>query len=386
MRERAAVIHALRHWRPYLVAREFLLRTDHRPNLKLAQGGGNVYDTLTDEIQQFQPFTMEYLPGKKMFVYALSGKPPPTSVNTVTDNPLPKFPSDQDLAKIQQQDPILGPALALHKKLPIKSNPEAEALTNITLVHNGVLCRQSISGLQALVPVRLRQLLIYLAHDMAGHYSAEYVTNKLSGWFWPKMSTDIINYCTSCDICSQTKAARPETCMPLQEFPPALRLGDRLHIDLLSMPRSASGKVGICTAVDAATGFIFATAIENKTSQGVINILCDLIIPYFGCPKVLVTDLGTENINSEVKTLCSRFNINHITASVGHAQGNGMVERRQNMIISFLRKSTGNIADQNNWDHKLNTLASVLNSTTSASRHQSPYFLTFLQHPRFPYN
>ena len=75
MRERAAVIHALRHWRPYLVGREFLLRTDHRPNLKLAQGGGNVYDTLTDEIQQFQPFTMEYLPGKKMFVDALSRKP-----------------------------------------------------------------------------------------------------------------------------------------------------------------------------------------------------------------------------------------------------------------------------------------------------------------------
>ena len=137
MRERAAVIHALRHWRPYLVGREFLLRTDHRPNLKLAQGGGNVYDTPTDEIQQFQPFTMEYLPGKKMFVDALSRKPPPNSVNTVTDNPLPKFPSDQDLAKIQQQDPILGPALALHRKLPIKSNPEAEALTKITFPMGG---------------------------------------------------------------------------------------------------------------------------------------------------------------------------------------------------------------------------------------------------------
>ena len=44
------------------------------------------------------------------------------------------------------------------------------------------------------------------------------------------------------------------------------------------------------------------------------------------------------------------------------------------------------MADQNNWDLKLNTLVSVLNSTTSASRQQSPYFLTFLQHPRFPYN
>ena len=167
MRERAAVIHALRHWRPYLVGREFLLRTDHRPNLKLAQGGGNVYDTLTDEIQQFQPFTMEYLPGKKMFVDALSRKPPPTPIHAVSENPLPKFPSDYDLAKIQQQDPTLGPALALHKNVTIKGNKEAEALHKITLVHNVVLCRQGKSGLQALVPVRLRQLLIYLAHDLS---------------------------------------------------------------------------------------------------------------------------------------------------------------------------------------------------------------------------
>ena len=71
---------------------------------------------------------------------------------------------------------------------------------------------------------------------------------------------------------------------------------------------------------------------------------------------------------------------------MGHAQFNGMVERRQNMIISFLRKNTNTVADQNAWDDKLPTLISILNSTTSASRKQSPFFLTFLQHPRFPYS
>ena len=71
---------------------------------------------------------------------------------------------------------------------------------------------------------------------------------------------------------------------------------------------------------------------------------------------------------------------------MGHAQSNSMVERRQNMIISFLRKNTNMVADQNAWDDKLPTLISILNSTTSASRKQSPFFLTFLQHPHFPYS
>ena len=69
---------------------------------------------------------------------------------------------------------------------------------------------------------------------------------------------------------------------------------------------------------------------------------------------------------------------------MGHAQSNGMVERRQNTIISFLRKNTNTVADQNSWDDKLPTLITI--STTSASRKQSPFFLTFLQHPRFPYS
>ena len=38
IRERAALLHALRHWQPYLIGQEFTLRTDHNPNLALANG------------------------------------------------------------------------------------------------------------------------------------------------------------------------------------------------------------------------------------------------------------------------------------------------------------------------------------------------------------
>ena len=72
IRERAALLHALRHWQPYLIGKEFTLRTDHNPNLALAKGKMKSYDTLTDEILQFMPFQMEFLNGNKMFVDALS--------------------------------------------------------------------------------------------------------------------------------------------------------------------------------------------------------------------------------------------------------------------------------------------------------------------------
>ena len=65
LRER---VFALRHFNPYLVGKEFVLRTDHKPNLAIIKGKTNVYDTLTDEINKimsYLPFRMEYLNGKK---------------------------------------------------------------------------------------------------------------------------------------------------------------------------------------------------------------------------------------------------------------------------------------------------------------------------------
>ena len=85
MRERAAPIYSLRHWKPYLIGKEFVLRTDQKPNVAIADSKTKLYDTLSDEIMQFQPFRMEYQRGDKMFADALS-RPPP-AVNCIS---LPK--------------------------------------------------------------------------------------------------------------------------------------------------------------------------------------------------------------------------------------------------------------------------------------------------------
>lgn len=72
MRERAALLHALNQWQPYLIVKEFIFRMDHNPNLALAKGKIKSYDTLTDKILQFMSFKMEFMNGNSMFVDALS--------------------------------------------------------------------------------------------------------------------------------------------------------------------------------------------------------------------------------------------------------------------------------------------------------------------------
>ena len=162
-------------------------------------------------------------------------------------------------------------------------------------------------------------------------------------------------------------------------------MGDRIHVDLLDMPRSNQGHVAICTLVDAATGFIITNPVFDKTSAGVVDTLVNKFIPYFGCPKYLVTDQGKENVNSEIATLCKRYKIDHIKSSVGYPQSNGMVERRQQIILSFLRKATQSFSEQGNWNSLLSDFQLVANSTISKSRKFSPFFLTFFRTGNYPF-
>ena len=70
------------------------------------------------------------------------------------------------------------------------------------------------------------------------------------------MSVDTYNDCKSCHDCAKIKAPHSYTRMPLQAMSPTThKFGDRLHIDMLSMPTFVEGHVTILTAVDAATGF-----------------------------------------------------------------------------------------------------------------------------------
>ena len=306
-RERAALIYALRHWKPYLIGREFVLRTDHKPNVAIADSKSKIYDTLSDEIMQFQPFRMEYLRGDRMFADALS-RPP--AINCIS---LP------DIALAQRSDPYLK---SLRAGRPC---PDNLLFYNKAYFHtDGTL----------FVPTSVRKLVLQACHDKAGHFGPELTIKTVrNSFYWPGLYSDTTNYVTSCDICQSANPARPRTRLPLASLQPkAVAFGDRFHLDLVDMPKSASGHVAICTIVDAATGFVIVHPCLDKTHHGVIEALRTKVFPNFGCPQVLVTDKGKENVNHEVNLFLDNHRIKHVKSSTGHPQSNGMVERRQQMI------------------------------------------------------
>ena len=83
--------------------------------------------------------------------------------------------------------------------------------------------------------------------------------------------------------------------------------------------------------------------------------------------------------------LLKYFLIEHRFSSRAHPQSNGMVERRQRMLLNFARLYSDTFSNQNLWHLRLPMCQLLLNSTKSVSRNFTPFFLTYFRHARLPY-
>jgi hypothetical protein len=70
--EAAGLVWCFRAFRPYLIGAPFRARTDHKPLLQLNRVQGQTLSRLYAELEEFLPYTLEYLPGPKMPADGLS--------------------------------------------------------------------------------------------------------------------------------------------------------------------------------------------------------------------------------------------------------------------------------------------------------------------------
>jgi hypothetical protein len=69
--EAFGILWCCRHFKPYLVAKEFTIRTDHKPLLCL-NTNKNALNQIQAQLDEFLPYKLEYLQGDKMPADGLS--------------------------------------------------------------------------------------------------------------------------------------------------------------------------------------------------------------------------------------------------------------------------------------------------------------------------
>ena len=104
-------------------------------------------------------------------------------------------------------------------------------------------------------------------------------------------------------------------------------------------------------------------------------MIIEQIYPRFGCPLLIVSDKGTENVNKVIKETLAKLKIDHVLTSVYHPQSNAKVERFHRTLHDVLAKRVAD--DQQTWDLFLNQALAAIRFNISESSKFSPFFLLY---------
>ncbi|XP_069110221.1 uncharacterized protein [Argopecten irradians] len=257
------------------------------------------------------------------------------------------------LSRLQSEDPTLA-------NIRRKSAVSADLIhddRNAIYWENGILKRKwessngIQSGVQVVLPERLRLNVIKLAHErpLAGHLGAEKTKERvLTAFYWPGVFKDITEYCSTCDICQKVAKRRSDEKAPLVQPPIVGEPFYKISMDVVGpLSKSKKGNRFILTIMDDATRYPEAFALRNVDAVTVADTLIDMF-SRVGFPKVILTDQGTNFTSELLKHLYEVTGIKGITTSPYHPQANGKVERFNATLKAILKKLSTSNKDE--WD------------------------------------
>jgi transposase InsO family protein len=182
-----------------------------------------------------------------------------------------------------------------------------------------------------------RQEILSELHDETGHRGRRGTYDQLHRRYqWKEMYNDVVNYVKTCEECQRRSRVRQEE--PLHPTWSML-VWEKVGIDIVYMPWTAKedGFGFIVFARDDLSGWVEGRAIKAADSKNVAKFIYEDVICRHGCPRRIVLDRGSENLNL-TKDLLEHYRIKRTVISAYHPQANGLVERGHDSIVNSLSK------------------------------------------------
>ena len=407
-REKEGIRWGLRKFQAYLHAANKTIRSDHLPLKSLANGKVDVTDSVSADILNFLPFTVEYIPGKIIPADYLSRLPtvnaiqPSKAKKGALKSPLPEelqphfiqsrghHWSAQLLLDQQRLDPECK-ALFIYFKT--KEFPKKRELASFVSTMRTGFRLDDTDGLikdkqeRVFVPTSLRTPLMERAHDQWGHRGTSAVLDMLCPHYvWPLMRKNIEDHIKSCVVCAQAKPG-PLTRLPLKPLPIPEHFNGRLHLDCLTnLPLNPfTLNRHILIIVDSFTGFLMAKPLQTLQASEVLSVLLDDWLPHHGLMDSCSSDSGSEFSPKLVNEIADALQIEWHWTTPSHSMSNSPAERAIRSLLTFVRTYIQSLkVAPTEWESYLAPFALIHNSLRN-NRGFSPLELVQGLQPRLPF-
>ena len=435
-KELLAVIFGLKRFRPYLIARKFVIRTDHSALQWLRKTPEPVAQSARWlAIMEEFSFTVQHRLGSRhRNADALSRRPSPCDEEECLDNSsqndrinaavrttltvdpdyhpraaAPSRPtqdesnfsftkmwhvySAEEMANLQQNDIDVGPIARL--RLQSEVQPSLDSIRDQSVntkvywsqwprlvVRDGVVYRVMFdrngkpAGTQLLVPTRIRNEIMDIVHTglTGSHCGMGKTMAQLSrrAW-WHGWRADVRRYCRRCSRCCRYHRGT----LPRHGTLQPTRVGavfERVSIDLTGPHvRSRRGYVYILTVVCSFSKWCECIPLRNKEATTVARALVEQVFCRFGTPLALLSDRGGEVDGHIMREVCKLLQVEKLRTSAYHPACNAACERMHRTLNSLLGKVVSEA--QTDWDEYLPFVAAALRASKSESTGYSANFL-----------
>jgi hypothetical protein len=340
-KELLAIVFAMERFHTYVYGRKSSVITDHRPLISIAKKSLIVaprrLQRMLLRLQRYD-FDLIYRPGSKVIIAdTLSRAYPAVSPKSASENfnadianmsnstePLSVVASDYVVKLIR--DAAESDELYIKLRSFIRSGwPAAKNLIpdDLRIFYS---CRDEMSveqdlifkGPRLYVPFAARAAMIERSHS--SHIGLNSALRRVRECiFWPRMTSEITEYITRCNICNQLPAASPPK-EPLISHAVPVRAWEQVGVDLFQI-----GNHDYLITVDYTTNFFEIDRLETKRSSEVIYKLKAHFARH-GLPLTLISDGGPCFSSNEFRIFLAKFEVKHIMSSPIYPRSNGKAE------------------------------------------------------------
>nr|CAB3503748.1 unnamed protein product [Digitaria exilis] len=359
--ELAAVIHALKIWRHYLIGVPCNIYTDHK-SLKyvFTQAHLNMRQRRWLGLAKDYDLIVHYHPGKangvadalsrkahfhclsmKSYADTLCHEMAKLNLETVPHGYFKLIsvePTMHDQSVVAQ---LNDASIKILKRKLAKGKAKYKCFR---LDGQGVMW----FGHRIVVPknVELRRKIMDEAHlfKFSIHPGSTKMYQDLKQNFWlTRMKREIAKYVSECDTCQRVKASHLKVAGTLQPLPIPSWMWEDISMDfIVGLPRTPKGHNSIWVIVDRLTKTThFIPVNTTYTAMKYAEIYLEQIVCLHGVPKTIISDHGTQFVAHFWEHLQLSLGTKLIRSSAYHPQTDGQTERVNQILEDMLRACAG---------------------------------------------
>nr|CAB3451516.1 unnamed protein product [Digitaria exilis] len=387
--ELAAVVHALKIWRHYLIGNKCDIYTDHK-SLKyvFTQSELNMRQRRWLELIKDYDVNLQYHPGKANVVAdALSRKVYCNNLMVKESQPeLYEELSKMKLEIVEQgQLHELRVRYDLEDRIKLAQQRCPEIRKILRLQSEGKMTDYRVDeegtvwlGDRICVPrdKEIREAILREAHH--SRYSIHPGSTKMyqdlkDRFWWKNMRGDVATYVARCDTCKRIKAEHQRPAGLLQPLEIPMWKWDEIGLDfVVGLPRSQQGHNAIWVIVDRLTKVAhFIPIKEDHRTEQLAELYVDRILKLHGAPKSIVSDRGSEFTSRFWQSLNRALGTELKYSSAYHPQTDGQTERVNQILEDLLRACV--LTYGSDWEKSLPYAEFSYNNSYQESLQMSPF-------------